>query len=98
LNLKEGNNVHELRLAYRTGADAITHELEDHFPTRFEDVARKNIRLVVEEHGAEKPTFVRISTVNSPEFIDDLEAIVCKGRCGVTLPKVQNDRASARRL
>lgn len=91
LNLKEGNNIDELRTAYSTRADAVTHELEDHCPARFKDVARRNIRQVIDDHGQEKPTFVRTGMVNDPAFLDDLEAIVSKNLYGVMLPKVRND-------
>src|SRR3546814_20492972 len=62
LNLKEGNNLDELRSAYASKADAVTHELEDHCPARFKDVARKNIRQVIDDQGPETPTFVRTTT------------------------------------
>lgn len=91
LNLKEGNNLDELRSAYASKADAVTHELEDHCPARFKDVARKNIRQVLDDQGHEKPTFVRTTTVDDPGFLDDLEAIVSKNLYGVMLPKVRND-------
>src|SRR3546814_3519385 len=64
LNLKEGNNLDELRSAYASKADAVTHELEDHCPARFKDVARKNIRQVLDDQGHEKPTFV----INEPQM------------------------------
>src|SRR3546814_3200950 len=83
LNLKEGNNLDELRSAYASKADAVTHELEDHCPARFKDVARKNIRQVLDDQGHEKPTFVRTTTVDDPGFLDDLEAIVSKNLYGV---------------
>lgn len=91
LNLKEGNNIDELRTAYATKADAVTHELEDHCPARFKDVARRNIRQIIDDHGQEKPTFVRTSTVDDPAFLDDLEAIVSRNLYGVMLPKVRTD-------
>jgi len=91
LNLKEGNDIDELRTAYRSKADAVTHELEEHCPDRFKDVARKNIRRVLEEHGHTKPTFVRVSTADNPRILDDLEAVVCANLHGVMLPKVQDE-------
>lgn len=91
LNLKEGNNVDELRTAYRTDLDAVTHELEDHCPDRYKDVARKNIRTVIDEHGHEKPTFVRVNTADDPRLIEDLEAIVSKNLYGIMLPKVRGE-------
>ena len=91
LNLKEGNNIDELRTAYGSKADAVTHELEDHCPARFKDIARRNIRQVIDEEGRTKPTFVRISTADNPGILDDLEAIVCAGLYGVMLPKVQHE-------
>jgi len=89
LNLKEGDNIDELRTAYQSKADAVTHELEDHCPARFRDVARKNIRQVIDEHGHEKPTFVRVSTANDPGLLADLDAIVSPKLYGIMLPKVQ---------
>jgi citrate lyase subunit beta/citryl-CoA lyase len=89
LNLKEGNDIDELKTAYKSAVDAVTHELEDHCPARYRDIARKNIRRVIEECGTVKPTFVRVSTADNPGILDDLEAIVCKNLYGVTLPKVQ---------
>ncbi|ATE66386.1 HpcH/HpaI aldolase/citrate lyase family protein [Rhizorhabdus dicambivorans] len=91
LNLKEGNDIDELRTAYLSKADAVTHELEDHCPARFKDIARSNIRQVIDERGKEKPTFVRTSTVDDPAFLDDLEAIVSPNLYGVMVPKVRND-------
>jgi citrate lyase subunit beta / citryl-CoA lyase len=91
LNLKEGNDIDELRTAYRSNSDAVTHELEDHCPARFREVARKNIRKVIEEHGKEKPTMVRVNVANEPELLDDLEAIVCENLYGIVLPKVQHE-------
>jgi citrate lyase subunit beta / citryl-CoA lyase len=89
LNLKEGNDIDELKTAYKSAVDAVTHELEDHCPERYRDIARKNIRQVIEEFGTVKPTFVRVSTANNPGILDDLEAIVCKNLYGVMLPKVE---------
>lgn len=90
LNLKEGNNLDELITCYNSAADAVTHELEDHCPARYRDVARKNIRQVIDQFGASKPTFVRVNTANNPELLDDLEAIVCQNLYGVMLPKVRS--------
>ena len=91
LNLKEGNDIDELRTAYSSKADAVTHELEDHCPERYRSVARKNIRKVIEEHGHAKPTFVRVSTADNPGLLDDLDAIVCANLYGVMVPKVQDE-------
>ena len=91
LNLKEGNNIDELRTAYRSKADAVTHELEEHCPDRFKDIARRNIRQVIDEHGHAKPTFVRVSTADNFRLLDDLQAIVCANLHGVMLPKVQDE-------
>lgn len=90
LNLKEGESLEELKTAYASAADAVTHELEDHCPDRLKAVARKNIRQVIDEHGAAKPTFVRTSTANDPGILADLEAIVCPNLYGVMLPKVES--------
>jgi citrate lyase subunit beta/citryl-CoA lyase len=90
LNLKEGNDIGELKTCYSSAADAVTHELEDHCPARYRDVARKNIRAVIDELGATKPTFVRVNTVNNPEILEDLDAIVCENLYGVMLPKVRS--------
>ena len=89
LNLKEGDDIDELKTAYNSEVDAVTHELEDHCPARYRDIARKNIRQVIEELGTVKPTFVRVSTADDPGILDDLEAIVCENLYGVMLPKVQ---------
>lgn len=91
LNLKEGNDIDELRTGYGSKADAITHELEDHCPDRYKAVARKNIRQVIEEHGNSKPTLVRVSTANDPGLLADLDAIVCSNLYGIMLPKVQSE-------
>src|SRR5438445_214492 len=90
LNLKEGNDIDELKTCYSSAADAVTHELEDHCPARFRDLARKNIRSVIDELGASKPTFVRVNTANNPEILEDLDAIVCENLYGVMLPKVRS--------
>lgn len=90
LNLKEGDSIDELKTAYYTSADAITHELEEHCPDRLKGIARKNIRQVLDEHGAKKPSFVRISTANDPRIIQDLESIVCENLYGVMVPKVES--------
>lgn len=89
LNLKEGNNLDDLRTGYRSAADAVTHELEDHCPDRFKTVARANIRRIIDELGHQKPTFVRVNTADNPALLDDLEAIVCANLHGVMLPKVR---------
>lgn len=98
LNLKEGNDIDELKTAYKSAVDAVTHELEDHCPARYRDIARKNIRRVIEEYGTVKPTFVRVSTADNPGILDDLEAIVCKNLYGVTLPKVRCAETSTRSI
>lgn len=90
LNLKEGDSLDELRTAYASAADAITHELEDHCPDRLKTVARKHIRQVIDELGASKPTFVRTSTANDPAILQDLEAIVSPNLYGIMLPKVES--------
>jgi citrate lyase subunit beta/citryl-CoA lyase len=90
LNLKEGDSFEELETAYSSAADAITHELEDHCPDRLKAVARRNIRRVIDERGADKPTFVRTSTAKDPRILQDLEAIVCPNLYGVMLPKVDS--------
>lgn len=89
INLKEGNDIDELKTCYSSASDAVTHELEDHCPARYRDVARKNIRQVIDELGHTKPTFVRVNTANNPEILEDLEAIVCGNLYGIMLPKVQ---------
>jgi len=89
LNLKEGDSLDELRTAYASAADAVTHELEEHCPDRLKAVARKNIREVLDEHGAQKPSFVRTSTAGDPNILRDLEAIVCPNLYGIMLPKVE---------
>lgn len=89
LNLKEGNDISELRTGYQSGADAVTHELEDHCPDQFKSIARANIRQVIDELGASKPTFVRVNTAENPKLLDDLEAIVRPNLYGVMLPKVR---------
>ncbi|MBB6123369.1 aldolase/citrate lyase family protein [Sphingobium subterraneum] len=91
LNLKEGDSIDELRTAYLSKADAVTHELEDHCPDRFKAVARKNIRQVIDEHGMEKPTLVRVSTTDNPNLLADLEAIVSENLYGIMLPKVRDE-------
>lgn len=90
LNLKEGDDIDELKTCYSSAADAVTHELEDHCPERFKDIARRNIRHVIDEFGHTKPTFVRVNRANNPKLLEDLEAIVCANLYGVMLPKVES--------
>jgi citrate lyase subunit beta/citryl-CoA lyase len=89
LNLKEGDSLEELMTCYSSAADGVTHELEDHCPQNLKTIARRNIRQVLDKLGNTKPTFVRVSTVNNPGLLDDLEAIVCENLYGVMLPKVE---------
>ena len=90
LNLKEGDSLEELKTAYLSASDAVTHELEDHCPDHLKAVARKNIRQVIDECGSLKPTFVRTATAHDPAILADLEAIVCPNLYGVMLPKVES--------
>ncbi len=72
-----GDSLEELKTAYLSASDAVTHELEDHCPDHLKAVARKNIRQVIDECGSLKPTFVRTATAHDPAILADLEAIVC---------------------
>lgn len=84
-----GNKEDWMRKAPRYGADALIFDLEDSVPAAHRPQARKMVRRVIEELGDQGQTiFVRVSSLDTGETGEDLEAVVCKQLYGIFLPKV----------
>ena len=94
-NFDEHDDIEVMRSAYELGSDAVSFELEDHVPPGMKPTARANIRLVLEELGLTRPTFVRVNRLDSPELLADLEAVVCPELHAVLLPKVESPQEVA---
>ncbi len=79
-----------MRKAPRFKADALIFDLEDAVPAASRPEARKIVRQVTEELGAQGQTiFVRVNGMDTGETGDDIEAVVCKELHGIFLPKVR---------
>jgi citrate lyase subunit beta / citryl-CoA lyase len=87
-NVDEGKDLSAMARAYELGSDAVTFDLEDHVPRPQLPTARANIRTLIRDMGASKPTFVRVNKLTSPESLGDLEAVVTENLYGVFAPKV----------
>lgn len=90
MHVNEGGDPDQLRSAFELGADAVFFDLEDHVPRPRLDMARRNIRTVLDESGHAEKIFVRVNRAGRHEMLDDLAAVVCPGLYAVVLPKVQH--------
>jgi len=89
MHVNEGDDPDQLRSAFELGADAVFFDLEDHVPRPKLALARRNIRMILNESGQDEKIAVRVNRTGRPEMLDDLEAIVCSGLYAVVVPKVQ---------
>jgi len=72
-----------------TGADAILLDLEDAVPEDEKGLARNIARAYISRVNSH-PVFVRVNAFASKQMLNDLEAVVSPGLCGVFLPKVNS--------
>lgn len=85
-----GTKTAWLASAVASGADAIIFDLEDAVDASDKAAARRAVAGAVEESGGDHVIFVRVNELRSPLALDDLEAVVRPGLCGVVVPKVED--------
>jgi citrate lyase subunit beta/citryl-CoA lyase len=90
-----GSHERLLRDAFAAGADAVVVDLEDSVAAEHKPYARELARRVLVERGpsAGPLVFVRINSVQSGLWRDDLDAIVCPGLDGVRVARTESARA-----
>ena len=71
-------------------ADGVFLDLEDGVPVPEKPAARRLVAEVLGRDGFGPARFVRLNSISSPWFADDLEAVVVPGLEGVCLPKVES--------
>jgi len=89
-----GSHERLLRDAFAAGADAVVIDLEDSVAAEHKPHARELVHRVLVERGrsADPLVFVRINSVASGLWRDDLDAIVCAGLDGVRVARVESAR------
>jgi citrate lyase subunit beta/citryl-CoA lyase len=89
-----GSHERLLRDALVAGADAVVFDLEDGVAAEHKPHARDLVRRVLDErgHGPGPLVFVRVNSVQSGLWRDDLEAIVCPGLDGVRVARAERAR------
>ena len=78
-----------LAKAVRSGADALSPDLQDSVPAANRTEARDLTAKWIDA-GQQAPVIVRTSAVKTPDFIKDLEAVVRPGLSGLRLPDVES--------
>jgi citrate lyase subunit beta / citryl-CoA lyase len=81
-----GNRPERFAKAFASGADAVIIDLEDAVPASEKPAARKSAAAWLSEG---KPTLVRINSVGSEWFREDLEICGLQAVAGVLLPKAE---------
>lgn len=77
--------------AVNSGADAIILDLEDSVPPASKAEARHTVRDTVDRlasSGVRTAVWVRVNSVDSGLFNDDVEAIITEGVVGILMPKI----------
>ena len=87
-----GNRPRFIEKALGVSADAIFLELEDGVPVAEKPAARELVVAALGRHAGGVMQFVRVNSMRSPWFDDDLEAILHTGLAGICLPKVESPR------
>jgi citrate lyase subunit beta/citryl-CoA lyase len=78
-----------LEKAVRSGADALSPDLQDSVPAANRPEARELTAKWIDA-SQQAPVIVRTSAVKTPDFIKDLEAVVRPGLSGLRLPDVES--------
>lgn len=82
-------NERYLEKATKVNADALIYDLEDSVSIERKSIARENVKKVLSHHNnIEQIQLVRVNGLDTPFFIDDLDAIIMEGLEGIVLPKV----------
>jgi citrate lyase subunit beta/citryl-CoA lyase len=84
-----GNRIDMLAKAVRSGADALSPDLQDSVPAANRPEARELTAKWIDA-GQQAPVIVRTAAVKTPDFIKDLEAVVRPGLSGLRLPDVES--------
>jgi len=85
-----GNRPERVDKAINTDADAIIIDLEDAVPLSEKEQTRSVVRDKVLQHSKEKKIFVRINSLGSKYFQNDLKEIIVPGLTGIMVPKIDN--------
>ncbi len=86
-----GNRARFLEKAQALSADALVPDLESGVPEPEKERARDMVRRALPGLAASgQRVFVRVNPVDSPYFLDDLNAILSKDLAGITLPKIES--------
>jgi citrate lyase subunit beta / citryl-CoA lyase len=84
-----GSDNKKLEKARDLKADVIIYDLEDAVAINEKKMARKLVKNALETN-IKKVNYVRVNTVNSSFFYDDVNEIIYKGLAGIVLPKVES--------
>ncbi len=84
-----GNRPRMIAKAPEAGADAVMFDLADSVPIQEKDVARRLIAEAISGLRG-RNLYVKLNDADSPRLVEDLDAVVVEGLCGVMLPKVSN--------
>ncbi|UOF88956.1 CoA ester lyase [Fodinisporobacter ferrooxydans] len=84
-----GSDIKKIEKSKQLSADVVIYDLEDAVSLTEKDSARKLVKQVVQAE-VDRIHFVKINSISSPLFLDDLDAIAEKGLSGIVLPKSEN--------
>ena len=85
------NREDRMRKSLTIGADAVVFDLESAIPRGEAEPARAMVQRVIDAREGDRPViFVRVSEIDSPDFIADLEAALRPGLDGILLPQVRS--------
>ncbi len=86
-----GNRPRFLERAQTLAADALVPDLESGVPEPEKERARHMVREALPALAASgQRVFVRVNAIDSPYFLDDLNAVISRHLAGVTLPKIES--------
>lgn len=85
-----GHTARFVQKAASVPADAVFLDLEDGVPVAEKPAGRQLIAKVLSRADFGPRRFVRLNSIESPWFADDLDAVVIPGLDGVCLPKVES--------
>ncbi len=92
-----GHSEPRLATAFDWGADAVVLDLEDGVPAGHKDRARRLVQQALAAHQAtarSRPAcWVRINSLDSGGWREDLPAVVRPGLCGIRVPKAHSPAA-----
>lgn len=82
-----GNRPRLIEKAPDAGADAVMFDLADSVPNHEKDVARRLIPEAIARLRG-RNLYVKLNDADSPRVLEDIDAVVVEGLCGVLVPKV----------